>query len=154
MWYRCHSAFQDLGHLLHHATAMPRESVVGVVDVPHILGTPQPLGHSAGTWPSQVKIKKHLCLSDLNELNDGDISLILPEPWRDVGGIHILPPEAGLPTNHKLLLSVSACFTTLFSSDQAAKTNLGKFVGIYFGSYIPSLYSTGLHICAQMWQTF
>lgn len=24
----------------------------------------------------------------------------------------------------------------------------------FFGSYIPSLYSTGLHVCAQEWQTF
>lgn len=84
----------------------------------------------------------------MNELNDGYISFILPEPWCDIGGIHILPPEAGLSTNYQLLLCVSACFKTLFPSDQAAKPNLGKFV-IFFGRYIPSVYSTGLHVCAQ-----
>lgn len=70
---RCYRTFWDWQHLLHHATAMPGQSVVGIVDVPHILGTPQSLGHSAGTRPKQEE-KISLYLSDLKSLNDGYIS--------------------------------------------------------------------------------
>lgn len=55
---RFYRTFWDWQHLLHHATAMPGQPVVGVVDVPHILGTPQSLGHSTGTRPSEEGGKK------------------------------------------------------------------------------------------------
>lgn len=38
-------------HSLHHATAVGRQSVVGVTEVRHIHGAPEPLSHCAGSRP-------------------------------------------------------------------------------------------------------
>lgn len=46
-----------------------------------------------GLW-----FQKHNCL-----LN------IIPESGCEVGGVHILPPQTGFSTNHKLLLFLSSC---------------------------------------------
>lgn len=43
--------YRDFKYLPHHTTAVGRQSVEGIVDVHHILGTPQPLCHSTGTRP-------------------------------------------------------------------------------------------------------
>ena len=34
---------------------------------------------------------------------------IIPESGCEVGGVHILPPQTGFSTNHKLLLFISSC---------------------------------------------
>lgn len=39
-------------HSLHHATAVGRQSVVGVSEVRHGHGAPEPLSHCAGARPA------------------------------------------------------------------------------------------------------
>lgn len=39
-------------HSLHHAAAVGRQSVVGVADVSHVHGAPEPLSHCAGPRPA------------------------------------------------------------------------------------------------------
>lgn len=41
----------DFRYLLNHTTAVQGQSVEGIVDVCHTLGTPQPFCHSTGTRP-------------------------------------------------------------------------------------------------------
>lgn len=68
---------------LHHAAAVRGQSVEGIAHVRHILGAPQPLCHSTSARP---------------------------ESGRQVGAIHILSPQTGFSSNHKLLLCLSSCF--------------------------------------------
>lgn len=39
-------------HSLQQATAVGQQSVVGVAQVRHVLGAPEPLGHGAGARPA------------------------------------------------------------------------------------------------------
>lgn len=142
--------FQGTRHLLNHATAMPRQSVVGVVDVPHILGTPQPLSHSAGTRPSQERKNKMLIRLELigGWLHYFYITRALVWHWWNPH-----TPPRGRPLHQSQASSVHQCLCyNVLSSDPAAKPNPGIFWNFLVATFPP--YSTGLHICAQAWQTF
>lgn len=54
IWIVC----REIGYVLHHTAAVRRQSVVGIVDVCHILGAPQPLCHSTSTRPITKRKKK------------------------------------------------------------------------------------------------
>ncbi len=103
-------------YLLHHTTAVRRQSVEGVRDVPHVLVAPQPLCHRTGTRPRSGKsIRCHVMCQGSKYIYFLTLSLwchmshTVPESGCQVGGVHILSPQTGFSAKHKLLLCFSSC---------------------------------------------
>lgn len=67
---------EDFKYSLHHTTAVDRQSGEGIIDVCHILSTPQPLCHSTGARPSSKRTSMMKLLPyDVSRLKNTSIFL-------------------------------------------------------------------------------